>query len=513
MNLKYLGLVITAACLLAIVGCRETPDSPIIVSKNDGRLESIIAGDAAPVLTEKYVAPDDWHDSYETGDVTVNVNAKIYVPDSLKYPVYRVYPDVLTDEKLDNFLTYFIGDEKLYWSDYTGDRTKVEIMEDIIKYQEMLSDLGNPNSALYRELQSEMSDAEIEEYKKEISDTIDRLGKQYAQAPVEKNRYEVQRVLKESEDSRNGDYAYECLMGYTEDFSTFINISASMPPYESIRLQLIADREAEKTAEFGIYNPTPAQIGSDTQLISYGEDIQGAKVTFDEALKAANEAISALSYEYTMLYAFRDDRETDFTGENIETYYQFYYTPRIPESELQMDFFISYNGEFHMPWAMPYIIVSVNANGIEADAETHISDICVRSSVRFDKLLNENVPLLQFDEIKQIAEKYLPLTNYLIEVPADSEQGYEAPIHHYVDIDRIRLGYIKVSEKDNLGAGICIPVWMFYGSQTDEYKDMEHSPYQLDENNMIRYQDQYVIRPFLCINAIDGSIIDLTQGY
>ena len=512
MKTKRICLLILIITVFTLAGCMENPDHPIVISKNDGKLESIISGKPAQPLTEKYQAPDTWKGKYEIGDVTVNVDADIYVPDTLEYPVYRVYPDVLSDERLDAFLTYFIGDGKLYWSDYTGDMTKAEIMDEIIKYQVILSDLSNPDSALYKDLHAKMSNEEIEKYKKDTSDAIDRLGKKYAQASVGRNRYEVDRVLNETEGTRNGDYAYKSLMGYTEDYTVFVNISASMPPYESIRLQMMADRKAKKTVDFGIYNPTPAQIGSPTKLISCGENLQGS-VTFDEALKAADKAMADLSYDYKMLYAFSDDRQMDASGQDRELYYQFYYTPRLPDSDLYTEFFISYNGEFQMPWAMPYIIVSVSADETDDGDGIIISDICIRSSMRFAELLNTNVPLLDFDDIKAVAEKYLPMTSCLIDVSEITSEEHDLPIRHHVSIDRIRLGYIKVSEKDNLGAGICIPVWMFYGSQKDEYADKEHSPYILDDENMVEHPEQYVIKPFLCINAIDGSIIDLTQGY
>ena len=77
MKTKRICLLILIITVFTLAGCMENPDHPIVISKNDGKLESIISGKPAQPLTEKYQAPDTWKGKYEIGDVTVNVDADI----------------------------------------------------------------------------------------------------------------------------------------------------------------------------------------------------------------------------------------------------------------------------------------------------------------------------------------------------------------------------------------------------------------------------------------------------
>ena len=60
----------------------------------------------------------------------------------------------------------------------------------------------------------------------------------------------------------------------------------------------------------------------------------------------------------------------------------------------------------------------------------------------------------------------------------------------------------RVTEKDAVEYGVVIPVWNFYGTDVAKYSfgDIENSQRELPVS-------------LLCVNAIDGSIIDVHQGY
>jgi hypothetical protein len=92
----------------------------------------------------------------------------------------------------------------------------------------------------------------------------------------------------------------------------------------------------------------------------------------------------------------------------------------------------------------------------------------------------------------------------------DDNEG--AFVNTTLKIDDIRLGYMKVFEQ-NRQDSLLLPVWMFYGTQHDKFKNVEGMEgWVLDENDE-RPMDTPAGYTFLIINAIDGSIIDPIKGY
>ncbi|MDY5957580.1 MAG: DUF6034 family protein, partial [Frisingicoccus sp.] len=99
----------------------------------------------------------------------------------------------------------------------------------------------------------------------------------------------------------------------------------------------------------------------------------------------------------------------------------------------------------------------------------------------------ENSNMKSFDEVKNIFEKMVTIVNAEDSI-AENSQGTE------IQIDRVVLGYVRVSEADSYNTGLLVPVWDFMGKIKDSYGV---------ENQ----------RSILAVNAIDGSVIDRALGY
>ena len=106
-------------------------------------------------------------------------------------------------------------------------------------------------------------------------------------------------------------------------------------------------------------------------------------------------------------------------------------------------------------------------------------------------ILNENVKLMSFDEIKDIAMKMIPLKY------ASSETYYNP---NEVSIDRIKFGYTRVLMKDAPTRYMIIPVWDFIGTYDSPVKASGDSGKEI--NGWI-----------FTINAVDGTSIDREYGY
>ncbi len=115
-----------------------------------------------------------------------------------------------------------------------------------------------------------------------------------------------------------------------------------------------------------------------------------------------------------------------------------------------------------------------------------------QSPYDLQETLTEDATLYQFSEIISIFEKMLPITyGYLDE--EDTDYCLK------VDINRISLGLMRITEQNSRDTALLIPVWDF-GNVT--IIPEEGDPYQFADNDSV-----------ITINAIDGTIIDRSLGY
>ena len=98
----------------------------------------------------------------------------------------------------------------------------------------------------------------------------------------------------------------------------------------------------------------------------------------------------------------------------------------------------------------------------------------------------DGAALESFDQVKSTFEQMLPITLGSTEYSQT------------VDVDRVRLSYSRISEKDSFDTGLVVPVWSFEGTDSS-----------YDEESLVWMQSGTL----LAINAIDGSVIDGELGY
>ena len=91
-----------------------------------------------------------------------------------------------------------------------------------------------------------------------------------------------------------------------------------------------------------------------------------------------------------------------------------------------------------------------------------------------------------FDEVRGTFEQMVTVANAKVDSDLDSDV--------VIEIDRVVLGYARISEADSYDTGLMVPVWDFQGKKTDEYGT--------------EYKGG-----IMTINAIDGSVIDRSLGY
>lgn len=73
-----------------------------------------------------------------------------------------------------------------------------------------------------------------------------------------------------------------------------------------------------------------------------------------------------------------------------------------------------------------------------------------------------------------------------------------------INVDRIELGLMRITDPATRSSGLVIPVWDFFGNVTTAFKNGEKSYSELDDDPL---------NSVLAINAIDGTLVDRSRGY
>ena len=117
-----------------------------------------------------------------------------------------------------------------------------------------------------------------------------------------------------------------------------------------------------------------------------------------------------------------------------------------------------------------------------------VGTVLYESPYQIGETLEEEPPLLSFDQIMQVAETILPLKLAYLE-----QEGKAV----HARVDRIAFGYARVDCMDTLYQYKLVPAWDFFGV----VEDSKRKEYTFDNYSL------------LTINAIDGTVIDRNYGY
>lgn len=143
-------------------------------------------------------------------------------------------------------------------------------------------------------------------------------------------------------------------------------------------------------------------------------------------------------------------------------------------------------------WAYETIDVMVN--------DTGIISLDWYSPLELGDIVVANATLLPFADISDKFEKQMKIK---WETRANGE-GLE---FISFTVDHVSLEYQRIAEQDALDSGLLVPVWNFYGTCTAPTSDGG------DVGRSFIGGDDYYSNPLMTMNAIDGSIIDIGQGY
>ena len=95
---KSMIIMLLSLLVLCLLGCQKTPEDPVVINKNDGKLEEIIMATTKPddieVEQNNEVINNytniEWTEDYQVKNITYKFNLKPEAKEDCLYPVYKM---------------------------------------------------------------------------------------------------------------------------------------------------------------------------------------------------------------------------------------------------------------------------------------------------------------------------------------------------------------------------------------------------------------------------------------
>ncbi len=512
-----------AACALAITlaGCASSPEKSVVREKDMEKMLEQAQGKDEAGSYEQVKEELKKYDSYKTKldnkklKVTVDVDARVEVPEVEKLSVYRVSQAKISQRFLDQVRKALTPDVVYYDGNKKEARTKSVVAQELREVEQWLADARKSGD-------NQMA----EEYAQNVAE----LKREYEEVPDQVNLTDfpsdnkIQSIKKLYDDSPK-DTFYSWLHSLHGTGDVYYGVSdakdgnirelfvQNSPNYGNC-LRYTSGRNGCATH---IYN---ANVGSEVPFIVPKKD--GQEPDFMESGiengngKGKGDGVTAKPVDNEPLTLSQEDAEKkvntflkqlglndyqcyekglcaqmvgDALGEGKEgqkyrNVYRFTFLRKLDQVFVNnlsgFKFNEGWQGNEHVKkmWESETIVVTVNDSGI--------TDFYYLSPLTIDKTLVEKSRIKSFEEIRGTFEQMVVIEN------ADKDSESEGSVA--VKVTDVSLVYTRISEKDSFDTGLIVPVWNFNGTVTDSYGEKKTGT-------------------VLSVNAIDGSVINQTLGY
>jgi hypothetical protein len=529
MKMKRVVLIILPILLLA-AGCQTTPDEPVVIGKDleqmieKGMSESVeTPAPSEPAmdyaaLCAHYGVPERFSATIAKGKLTICCDVAVELPEATALPMARVEAGRFSQEQVYALFHTLCGDTPMVLMPQEWDKTYYE--------QKIL------------DIQAQMATATEASIVDSLKSVIDDFRKKHEAAPAHidivssDGTLQTMDVEHDNTDAASGTKSYldatadpynmdnTAMLFSVNNDTHYANTSTYSFEDDDGNLQVIAPRSGSRlvfqregnSIDFGqqgagsaladvtalsltggavddcTLNTTPQQARKTVeQLIAQAglDDMVIDRVTLYtsrnkelgadlEQLAQQGVDISALmGGPETQAYVVRLLRQV--SGVKVESTHD--------SSETSMDQ-VSYSKE----WWYEALTVAVDDKGIANLFWTGPLDIT--------ETLTENTAILPWSDIQNVFEKMMPI-QYASFIDFDTDVR--------MDITRVSLSLQRIMERDSFSTGLVVPVWNFYGTTTMSKQVSEEETYTNTTDSGYR--------PLLCVNAVDGSVVDVGQGY
>ena len=469
--------------LLLLCACQPTPDEPPVLQKDQDLM--IQKGEATLPPEEPYTPPETperFQYDYEEGALTVHIDARVTVPE-VPLPMAHVSAQGFDQDVIRRLLKVLANGETTIAHHIQTVATKELIAMDLEQSMQMLEDGSYKNA-----------DITEEEWKAHIKE----LQQQYRDAPFEAEQPQ--------DGETDGTFDRQQMNGVTVDM-----LEAHT---DHTALQVFSAFEADSFSllSFTRWDIPYYTMNGAIELFPDSPQSDKIKLTYAEAMQKVQEIVDATGEPLTVTHVYligdpmngnidgivQDAKHWAYSVQLQRTYRDVTIAAGVPGTTRTDDLYT-------IAWEYETMTIIIDDNGI---ASMRWSE-----PLTVTKPISDSTNLLPFDKITEIARRMLRVI-YFRYVDGTATANVRREIT--VDIRDMKLELIRVREQDSGGKkyGVLVPVWVFYGDivETEYYdneKDVGYCGYGCGASCEYREGDEIV----LCINAIDGSIIDPQKGY
>lgn len=484
------AILVTA---ILITGCQSTPEQPVVIQKDMEQMLEKAQDDESGTKVSELEAPKQEHYTFSTsaadGRLTIDVDAPVIIPGGA-LPTVKVGEGSFTQEQVTGFFNYIFPNGGAYSYGF-GEQvlTKAQIEELILTYKQYIADGTVSENTLYTE--------------EELLEEIAALEKQYAVAPETAKENPLsdgtmqRRTTTYGYVDANGKQAYREVavnqLGATDGKMMF-NVMVPVEMGTDCQAYLIINRTGDD------YIPVNF-TGSNAQKVSE-EDASAAEgkleMSYGDA-KALCDGFFASGgiTDVTLDSAYVIDDETRFGPDGqphpAERYaYRFEYVRTVEGVPVANTSAVPPDDSPALPWGNESIQITIEDDGF--------GSISWHSVTQPGEIIMADTGVMPFNEVQKIFEKMI-----LISYEGSEELVGRDDTTIHITIDEIALSLVRVREQNADGRnGVYVPTWVFYGSE-QQVNDLG-----VWYANSVDKPTKY---PVLAINAIDGSVIDLSKGY
>lgn len=515
-------IFLAAAMAVLCTGCQATPDKPVVVQKDSAQMiEKGTSGSAKPETSQgpvsyaglcaHYGVPERFQKTVSEGNLTINCDVAVELPETYKLPMARVEAGRFSQEQVYALFGALCADTPMYLLPDVQDKAYYE--QKIIDCQARLAKGTDEDTVKFLKTMLQGFQAQYEK----APEAIDMIP---ADGTMESREYEI---------NENGVLSGTTMMfcaasdPHNYDQSTNFNVQNDSD-YTQAETSSWVDEEGNsqvmvpRSGSWLEYN----RGGYDTSCLKYCEngtklaDVTALSLTGGKAEncllsttpKQARDTVEALLkkagiddmvIDTVSLYSSKSSMPPEFIERMKE---EGQYEEEPPETHVYAFRLLRNLNGVKTESTQDTSVTSTDGMdyGAEWDYEelTIIADDQGVASVYWigplvvKEVITDDTAILPFGDIEDIFEKMIVMNTRIYTDPNQKEQ---------IDITRVTLSLQRIVEKDSNSMGLLVPVWNFYGSHTS-WDDAGE-----------KHTSDIPFMPYLSINAIDGSVIDVQQGY
>lgn len=497
---KILTVIIIISCFTA--ACQPAPEKQVIVNKRDQDFSQTNSNEDAKVNPYPETAKDNWMS--KDGTTTITIDAKVITPDAEKYPVVLAEPGEVSMDFVKKAVEVLFDGKPVY-EPRTG-LSKEEITAEILELKQALADPKNSKSDGLNADDPQI----VKETEKLFQDRIKILENMYKDAPDKLIRKEAEYVFKPKVYYEDPTLVAENIKEYKD--SDDIQAQQILEEYDNVQ-KIVLDTDLDEgfygqisavnfdsdwsNQHYFYFIKSKTLMGNGSPGMDYSEDRPEVKISRQEAMTLAEDTINKLGFTNLVLID-RTQRIPYLNSENEKIRsYNFTFVPGYQGVPLV--------GSEALPNEIFRPYYEVECIGIAID-DSGVVSLEWQNPLKTTNVINDNTGLLDFEQIMERAKTQIELEYNAAKLswyaPENSDyEEYIASIKSAsLTIDEISLVMLKIPVKDNLQGYYIIPAWIFKGSDSLEFKDMDHAG----------FSGWHEYKTYTAINAVDGSTISVS---